>query len=158
MPLTEFLLWLFLLNLGVAFGAGLYEARVLLPQWTTPPSGAGFQWNAELARRTDPGLKFWAFVTTGPLTLLALASLVVASRTPGARGSCWLAAAVLVLLERLATFTYFIPTMLRLQRTEAPAEPQLQARVSRWMALNYLRNAAYLAAWVGGMLALRAAA
>src|SRR5687767_4035511 len=116
MPITELILGLFLLNLGVALGAGFYESRVVLPEWTRPPSGAGFHWNAELARRTDPGLRFWAFVTTGPLTLLTVASLVAAWRTPGPRGTWWLAAAMIVLLERVATFGYFIPTMVRLQR------------------------------------------
>jgi Domain of unknown function (DUF1772) len=153
---TELILWLFLLNLGVALGAGLYEARVILPQWTRPASGAGFEWNAELARRTDPGLRFWAFVTTGPLTLLTVASLVAAWRIPGPRGVWWLTAAVIVLLERVATFSYFIPTMVRLQRDVAVPEPAVRARVSRWLVLNYIRNAAYLAAWVAAMLALQA--
>ncbi len=31
--ITEALLWLFVLNLGIAFGAGLYEQRIILPQW-----------------------------------------------------------------------------------------------------------------------------
>jgi hypothetical protein len=26
-------LWLFVINLGVAFGAGLYEAKVAIPLW-----------------------------------------------------------------------------------------------------------------------------
>jgi hypothetical protein len=26
-------LWLFVINLGVAFGAGIYESRVVIPQW-----------------------------------------------------------------------------------------------------------------------------
>jgi hypothetical protein len=156
MPIADLILWLFLLNLGVALGAGLYEARVMLPQWTRPASGAGFHWDAELARRTDPGVKFWAFVTTGPLTLLTVASLAAAWRTPGLRGAWWLTAAVIVLLERVATFGYFIPAMLRLQRDEAVPEPALRARVSRWLLLNYIRNAAYLAAWVAAMLAIRA--
>ena len=156
MPLTELILWLFVLNLGVALGAGLYEARVVLPQWTRSPSGTGVHWNAELARRTDPGLKFWAFVTTGPLTLLTLASLVSAARAPGPRGTWWLAAAVIVLLERVATFGYFIPTMVRLQRAETALEPAVRARVSRWLMLNHIRNAAYLAAWVAAVVALRA--
>jgi hypothetical protein len=30
MSITALILWLFLLNLGVALGAGLYEARVVL--------------------------------------------------------------------------------------------------------------------------------
>jgi uncharacterized membrane protein len=156
MPITELILWLFLLNIGVALGAGIYEARVVLPQWTTPPSGTGFHWNAELARQTDPGLRFWALVTTGPLSLLTIASLVAAWRTPGPRGAWWLAAAVVVLLERVATFSYFIPTMVRLQRDQAGPESVVQARVSRWLILNYIRNAAYLAAWVAAMLALQA--
>jgi hypothetical protein len=156
MPITELILWLFLLNLGVALGAGLYEARVVLPQWTRPAPGAAFHWNAELARRTDPGLRFWAFVTTGPLTLLTVASLVAAWRSPEPRGTWWLAAAAIVLLERVATFGYFIPTMVRLQRDEAVAEPVVRARVSRWLILNYIRNAAYLAAWVTAMFALLA--
>jgi hypothetical protein len=28
----EIVLWLFVINLGIAFGAGLYEARVVIPQ------------------------------------------------------------------------------------------------------------------------------
>jgi hypothetical protein len=157
-PIADLILWLFLLTLGVALGAGLYEARVVLPQWTTPPSGPGFRWDAELARRTDPGLNFWAFVTTFPLSVLTLVSVVVAWRTSGPRGAWWLTAAVIVLLERVATFGYFIPTMVRLQRDTAIPEPVVRARVSRWLALNYIRNAAYLVAWVAGMLALRASA
>jgi uncharacterized membrane protein len=156
MPITELILWLFLLNLGVALGAGFYEARVVLPQWTRSQSGTGFHWNADLARRTDPGLRFWAFVTTGPLTLLTITSLVAAWRTPEPRGTWWLAAAVIVLLERVATFGYFIPTMVRLQRDEAVPEAVMRARVSRWLILNYIRTAAYLVAWVAAMLALRA--
>jgi hypothetical protein len=155
---AELIRWLFLLTLGVALGAGLYEARVVLPQWTRPAEGTGFHWNAELARRTDPGLRFWAFVTTGPLTLLTVASLVAAWRTPGPRGAWWLTAAVIVLLERLATFGYFIPTMLRLQRDAALPEAVVRVRVQRWLLLNFMRNAAYLAAWVATMLALRGAA
>ena len=155
---AELILWLFLLTLGVALGAGLYEARVVLPQWTRPAEGTGFHWNAELARRTDPGLRFWAFVTTGPLTLLTVASLVAAWRTPGPHAAWWLTAAVIVLLERLATFGYFIPTMLRLQRDPVLPEPVARVRVQRWLLLNFIRNAAYLAAWVATMLALRGAA
>ena len=81
---------------------------------------------------------------------------MAAWRTPGPRGACWLVAAVIVLLERVATFGYFIPTMIRLQRDEGVPEPVVRARVSRWLILNYLRNAAYLAAWVATVLALRA--
>lgn len=31
--MMEILLWLFVINLGIAFGAGLYESRTTVPQW-----------------------------------------------------------------------------------------------------------------------------
>src|SRR5688572_18855790 len=32
---STILLWLFVINLGIAFGAGLYEHRVVMPNWIT---------------------------------------------------------------------------------------------------------------------------
>ena len=62
------LLWLFVVNLGIALGAGVYEQRVVIPQWeNTPPQ----TW-------PNTGLLFWVYVTTVPLTLLTLANLVAA--------------------------------------------------------------------------------
>ena len=63
------LLWLFVINLGIAFGAGLYEHRIVVPRWIDSSAGTGTHWNAEAARRDDTGRRFWAFVTTLPLTL-----------------------------------------------------------------------------------------
>jgi hypothetical protein len=64
------LLWLFVINLGTAFGAGIYESRVVVPQWqNTPPQ----TW-------PNTGLHFWVYVTTVPLTLLTIANLVAAWR------------------------------------------------------------------------------
>ena len=76
------LLWLFVINLGIASGAGLYEHRIVLPRWITSDS-SGVHWNAEAARRDDTGLRFWAYVTTGPLTLLTIANLFAAWTTSG---------------------------------------------------------------------------
>jgi hypothetical protein len=79
------LLWLFVINLGIAFGAGVYEARVVLPQW------------AHLLPQTWPntGLLFWAYVTTIPLTLLTLANLITACLERGPRRAWWLGAVAL---------------------------------------------------------------
>jgi len=32
--LPEILLWLFVINHGIVFSAGLYEQRIVLPQWS----------------------------------------------------------------------------------------------------------------------------
>src|SRR5918995_5459838 len=95
--LSAVLLWLLVINLGIAFGAGIYEARVVIPQW------------ADVPPRTWPntGLMFWVYVTTVPLTLLTLANAVAAWRDPAPRRRWWLAAVAIIVVERSATFSYF---------------------------------------------------
>ena len=140
----EVLLWLFGLDLGIAFGAGIYEGRVVVPQWEdTPPQ----TW-------PNTGLKFWAYVTTVPLTLLTLASLVAAWRDQGPRRYWWLSALAITVAERSATFSYFIPTMIRLTGTEDLSEAEVKATLSKWRRRNYGRHALTLAAWLAALKAL----
>ena len=87
------LLWLFVVNLGTAFGAGIYESRVVVPQWQNT-------------------------------------------------------------LERSVTFSYFIPTILRLTATEDLPEAEVQATLSQWLLLDYGRHALTLAAWLAALKAL----
>jgi hypothetical protein len=145
---SRVLLWLFVINLGIAFGAGLYEHRIVVPDWLTS-SATGAQWSAEAARHDDTGLRFWAFVTTGPLTLLTLANLYAAWRSVGEIRRWWLAAVVAALADRVLTFGYFIPTMVGLMG--APDSPESVAIATRWSTFNYVRHALVLAAWLAAM-------
>ena len=88
--ITEALLWLFIMNLGIAFGAGLYEQRIILPQWFN--------------RSPESGL-------------------------------------VIILFERIGTFSYSIPTALKLMRAESLPESTVDTMVSQWVHLNYVRAA-----------------
>ena len=90
---SDLVLWLFVLNLGIAFGAGLYEARIVLPQWLSRDNEGERHWDAWAARRANVGLRFWAGVTTVPLTLLTVASFVAAWATPADVRGWWLFAA-----------------------------------------------------------------
>jgi hypothetical protein len=152
--LASVLLWLFVVNLGVAFGAGLYEHRVVLPTWLISAPDGSLHWNAEAVRLDDTGRRFWAFVTTGPLTLLTLANLWAAWRraVPPARG-WWVGAALLALADRALTFAYFIPTMIGLM--QAPDSAEAVARATEWWTLNYFRHALVLAAWLSALKTLR---
>lgn len=145
------LLWLFVINLGVAFGAGLYEHRIVVPRWIVSSPESGSHWLAEAVRQDDTGLRFWAFVTTGPLTLLTLANLFAAWRAAAPVRAWWLAAALLALADRLFTFSYFIPTMVGLMG--AADSPESVAAATRWSTLNYLRHAFVLAAWLAALKA-----
>jgi hypothetical protein len=150
----EILLWLFVINHGIAFGAGLYEERIILPQWFNRSSESHIRVNSEAMRSTDTGRRFWAFVTTVPLTLLTLANLVVAWQSPSPRHEWWLGAAVVTLVERIGTFSYFIPTALRLMRAEALSSAKVEAMASQWMTLNHVRAALALIGWLAALKAL----
>ena len=143
------MLWLFVINLGVAFGAGLYEHRIVVARWMGSLTGHGAHWHAEAARQDDTGRRFWAFVSTIPLTLLTLANLLAALRAPEIVGGWWLAAALAALAERLFTFSYFIPTLVRLMRV--PDSPEAAKVATRWSRLNYLRHALVLIAWLASL-------
>ena len=144
--MNKALLWLFVVNLGVAFGAGLYEHRIVASHWLTTSPESAAHWRADAARRDDTGRRFWAFVTTLPLTLLTLANLFAASRASGAVRGWWLAAGLAALADRAFTFGYFIPTMVWLMK--AVDSPEAVAVATRWWNLNYLRHAIVLAAWL----------
>ena len=146
------LLWLFVINLGIALGAGLYEHRIVVPDWIGVSADGTAHWNAEAARHDDTGLRFWAFVTTMPLTLLTLANLIAAWRARGPIRSWWLASGLAALADRVVTFGYFIPTMVSLM---AMADsPDAAAAAMRWSSLNYLRHALVLAALLAALKAL----
>jgi hypothetical protein len=142
--ITAILLWFFVINLGIAFGAGLYEARVVIPQWANIPPR---MW-------PNTGLLFWVYVTTVPLTFLTLVSLIAAWLDSGPRRSWWLGAVGIIVVERIATFSYFIPTMIRLMGSDSLAAAEVEATLSQWLFLNHGRHLLTLAAWLAALKAL----
>jgi hypothetical protein len=137
-------LWLFAIDLGVAFGAGVYEARVVTPAWQDLPPQA---W-------PNTGLVFWVYVTTVPLTLLTLASVVAAWSTQGPMRFWYLCAVFFVLLERVATFSYFIPTMAGLMSAAGQTDADVGATLSQWSRMNHGRHLLTLAGWLAALKAL----
>lgn len=152
--IPDVLLWLFVVNHGIAFGAGLYEQRIVLPQWFDRSSELGIRVDSAAMRRTDTGRRFWAFVTTVPLTMLTLANLVVAWQSQGPRHEWWLGAALITLVERITTFSYFIPRAVRLMQAEAIPPAKVEAMASQWMALNHVRTTLSLIGWLAALRAL----
>jgi hypothetical protein len=152
--MATIVLWLLNINLGLAAGAGLYESRIVVPQWLIAQPGSGSRWKAEAARQADVGVRFWVYVTTIPLTLLLAASLVAAQSAPPPVRSWWFIACAVVALERIMTFAYFIPTMITLMREGALSEAAAAAKARQWVALGYVRQAVTLIAWLSALKAL----
>jgi hypothetical protein len=147
---SRILLWLLVINLGIAFGAGLYESRIVTSEWLSS-SESVLRWNAEAARRDNTGMRFWIFVTTVPLTIVTLANAVTAWRAEGLVRSWWLTATALALLERTFTFSYFIPVMAGLM--QMPDSPTSVSVAATWMTLNRGRHALLLTAWLAALQA-----
>jgi hypothetical protein len=95
---------------------------------------------------------FWVYVTTIPLTLLTVANLFAAWLEPSPRRKWWLWAAVTIVLERVATFVYFIPTMISLMGSER-SDLEIKATLSQWLVFNYGRH---VLTFLGWLLALKA--
>lgn len=150
--LERALLWLLVLNLGVVFGAGLYEHRVVLPGWVGADEQGMLVFRASAMSADNPGLRFWVFTSTAPLTLLALGNLAAVWRCRRPERRVWLGVCLVVLLERALTFSYFIPTIVALEAAGDSAASVSAAL--RWMQLNLLRHALTAAAWVGSLWTL----
>ena len=138
----ELSLWLLVINLGIACGAGLYEARVVIPGWADLP----------VEHWPNTGLTFWIFVTTVPLTLLTIINAIAVAKETHPRRSWWRNAVIVLGLERVATFSYFIPRMIVLMSGNVP-QSEVGDGLAEWMALNHGRHVLSLSAW---LLALKA--
>ncbi|NJM72041.1 MAG: DUF1772 domain-containing protein [Scytonema sp. RU_4_4] len=149
---TQILLWLFVINLGIALGAGLYEARIELPQWLIVLPESGYQWNAMGARQANTGLRFWVYVTTVPLTLLTLVNAIAAWRSRGILRRWWLGAAGMAAADRIFTFSYFVPTMVKLMSGTLP-ESEAVSTALQWANLNHFRHVIVLIAWLAALKA-----
>jgi hypothetical protein len=58
------------------------------------------------------------------------------------------------LTDRVFTFAYFIPTMLKLMREDGLAQSQATSLALQWASLNYLRLAIVLVAWLAALRTL----
>jgi uncharacterized membrane protein len=146
--MAEIVLVLFILSLGTTFGAGLYETRIVVPQWFQKLSAANYRVNTQVMLELDSGRKFWAFVTTGPLTLITLANLVVAWQSEPPKQGWWFAATVIILVERIGTFAFFIPTAIKLQKADTLPSEYVSRLASSWIIANHIRSFLTLVGWL----------
>jgi len=151
MMMKKTILWLFVIVLGITFGAGFYEARIVVPEWVNADD---FFWNADAANQSDTGVRFWIYVTSIPLTLLTLASILYTYLSSGKLRNWWGIAVGATLIDRAMTFGYFVPTMLGLMNHGNSAEADIVNSAIFWANLNYVRIAVVMVAWLAAMKAL----
>jgi hypothetical protein len=146
------LLIAFLGATGVALGAGLFELRVVIPQWASAPA-AGVRGAMERSGHVASGRVFWPFVGAAVLPLTAANVLAAAwSRAP--RRRWWLASSATVAGLCGATAYYYVPALHRLTRAEQMSEDEVRSLVVWRVRLDYVRVAVGAGAWICGLTAL----
>lgn len=151
---NEISLWLFILFLGLVTGAGLFEIRIILPVWFKRGATGLYRADSGAMEQFDTGRRFWAFVTTLPLTILTITNLVMALKDGGPAKEPWLLSTWIILAERVLTFAFFIPTIIKLQRNNYGTPERVDRMIRIWQMLNYLRMLLTVIAWFFAVKAL----
>ena len=145
---------LFILFIQLGMGGGLYEFLVVYPNWTKdvkPDTLVTKLWDSGQA---NAGRRFWPLISPA-LTLLSIINIVLAWQNTGPAQAVWMTAALIVFTNRIITFSYFIPTMVRkFEHPEKIETQQLQKAVQLWSTLSPIRILVELAAWGFALWAL----
>lgn len=156
---SKILLWLFVIALGIELGAGLYETLVVLPLWTSAPPDsviAYFRHNVANPQFVlNPGGRFW-LVNTPLVGLTALACLLSGLRTRSEHRKWRIAGTVLALIVVIATFAWFVPTIMQLFSSDVTtmSADRVSSLTNWWVRLNWVRVVFYSVAWLCGLRAL----
>ena len=145
---ARILLWLFVIGLGIAAGAGLYETKTQMPRWVRSARANGLP--TQVASSANTGMQFWLYTTALPLTLLTLASFFAIRFVDPETRKWWLIAAWASLGSQILTLAYFIPTLLQLSGGQ---ETNARAVAFQWAQVNWFRHALSFVAWLSALQA-----
>jgi hypothetical protein len=148
-------LWLFVIALGVNLGAGLYEARIVVPLWAGGVPGTLAEGDPFGRVAIDAGIRFWAY-TTSATAILAILALVFGFHTPAAERAWRTFATIAELVTVATTLLYFRPTLVRLFMGHGAgmSDDAIRSAVHRWTAWNRVRIVVSFVAWCAALYAL----
>jgi hypothetical protein len=127
---------LLLLTVALSLGGGLYEVQVIYPNWKHNVHPETLRARLESSGQMNAGKRFWPIVSPAQ-GLLSILNIVLACNYTGPAHGYWLAAAIIIFVNRVITFSYFIPEMLRkIMQLEQFTAARLQNIVRRWTALS----------------------
>src|SRR5690348_15998113 len=148
-------LWLFVIALGLDLGAGLYEARIVVPLWAGGIPETLAEGNPFARVAIGAGMRFWAYVTS-VVALLAVLALLFGLRTPAVQRAWRTFAAIAELGAIAMTLLYFRPTLVRLFMGHGAglSEAAIHSTVRRWVFWSRFRIALSFIAWCAALRAL----
>ncbi len=153
--MTRITLWLFVIAIGMDFGAGVYEARIVVPLWANGVPDTLAAGNPFARVAIDAGIHFWAYMTT-TVAILAAATLVFGLRTSPQHRTWRITAATAELCAVAMTLLYFRPTLVRLFMGHGAglSDAAVASTVRRWVMLSWVRMALTFVAWCSALRAM----
>src|SRR5690348_12211794 len=109
---TTIVIILLLLTVTLSMGGGLYEILVIYPNWKHNVHPRTLRDKLESSGQNNAAKRFWPLVSPAQ-GLLAMLNIIMACWHHGAGQGYWLAAAIVIFVTRVITFSYFIPVMIR---------------------------------------------
>ena len=138
---------LFILFIQFGMGGGLYESLVIYPRWKKDVRPDNLAQKLRDSGQMTASRRFWPFVSPA-LSLLSIINIVLAWKNTGPAHTIWLTASLIIFINRIITFSYFIPTMLRkFEHPEKMEAAQLSKAVQVWTSLSPIRILIELSAW-----------
>jgi hypothetical protein len=138
-------------SMGAAIGGGLYEQIVLMPIWSASPPASFTIIQPETG---VPLQRFWIPVHTA-ITVFVPTALVAAWKDVTVRRLLLVGVASYMVM-RVWSRVFFIPEMLAFQQVspDAPASPELTARVERRTSMTVWREPLDMISFLSFALAL----
>ncbi len=137
--IDHILILLLLLTITLSFGGGLYETLVIYPNWKHDVDPKTLRAKLESSGQMNAGKRFWPLVSPAQ-ALLSIVNIVMAYNYTGHIDHYWLAAAIIIFISRVITFSYFIPVMIKyIMEPEKVEATKLKAIVKTWTGLSPLR-------------------
>ena len=133
------------LGLGLAAGAVLAEAAVLVPWWRAQPPEAFLAWYAANASRL---FRFYGTLETLSAVLVVVAAVLVRGR--------FFVVAALFTLAVLGMFPLYFQEVNASFEAATIAPGDVPAELARWAAWHWVRTAMALAAFASALAGLRA--
>ena len=120
---------------------------IVYPNWKYNVEPHTLRAKLESSGQMNSGKRFWPLVSPAQ-GLLSIINIILAWNYTGEAHNYWLAAAITIFVNRLITFAYFIPEMLRkIMQPEQVEATRLQAIVRRWTALSPWRLLPEIVSW-----------
>jgi hypothetical protein len=151
---AQTLLCAFIFSVGLGIGGGLYETRVVYPNWSKDPTPDGLSEKLISSGQAGAARRYWPLVSPAS-ALFAIVNMFLAWDQVGIVRELWLMSSIAIVLKSLGTYGYFVPTYIRrIAKPNTMDTMTLRRLVRQWTGLSPLRIVVEIFAWITGMWAL----